>query len=572
MKRQEIDRLRLSPEVAWEAHFHELVAFKRAYGHCRVVRHRRQHRALGGWVSRQRSIAKRGLLSKEKLRRLEAIGFDWSPVDSYWERQFGALAKFRRAHGHCKVPACWPANPALSRWVSVQRMLWAAGRLRADRRRRLKQIGLRRNDWEQRWQRQFRQLREFRRRFGHCQVPAQWGDNPSLSNWVARQRKLRNEGRLKAGRRCRLMAIGFAWKGRNRKSYENKELWNASYAALARYQRAHGHCLALASRPGTWWLSQWATQQREARLRGVLSEERRRKLDALGFAWDGEQANWDARWERRFDQLLAFRRRFGHCRVPAGWSENTPLSAWVQIQRVRKKQGKLRAERMRRLNAIGFMWKSPLKQHADPEARWNEMLAALVAYKKTHGECVVPEGHPHTAQLNRWVKGQREAGHHGRLREDRRQRLDALGFVWDASKVRHERQWERRFADLLEFKRRFGHCCVPKGFSEDPALGRWVYSQRRFRQQGKLNPRCVQRLNEIGFQWEGSAPIIERAKEILRNLEEAELTPEGQPKIAQHEHGRGKGKGGRGKGKAGAKTAKVSEPLPQMYLFGEKTK
>jgi DNA mismatch repair protein MutS len=67
-------------------------------------------------------------------------------------------------------------------------------------------------------------------------------------------------------------------------------------------------------------------------------------------------------------------------------------------------------------------------------------------------------------------------------------------------------------------------------------------------------------------------PVIERAKEILRNLEEAELTPEGQPKIAQHEHGKAKGKAARGKGKTGTKTAKVSEPPPQMYLFGEKTR
>ncbi|MFZ2644360.1 MAG: DNA mismatch repair protein MutS [Verrucomicrobiia bacterium] len=67
-------------------------------------------------------------------------------------------------------------------------------------------------------------------------------------------------------------------------------------------------------------------------------------------------------------------------------------------------------------------------------------------------------------------------------------------------------------------------------------------------------------------------PVIERAKEILRNLEESELTPEGQPKIAQHEHGRGKGKAGRGKGKAAGKPGKVSEPPPQMFLFGDKVK
>jgi DNA mismatch repair protein MutS len=60
-------------------------------------------------------------------------------------------------------------------------------------------------------------------------------------------------------------------------------------------------------------------------------------------------------------------------------------------------------------------------------------------------------------------------------------------------------------------------------------------------------------------------PVIERAKEVLRNLEEAELIPEGQPKIAQHEHGKGKPKPKRKPGKAG-------EPAPPMFLFGAKSK
>jgi len=65
-------------------------------------------------------------------------------------------------------------------------------------------------------------------------------------------------------------------------------------------------------------------------------------------------------------------------------------------------------------------------------------------------------------------------------------------------------------------------------------------------------------------------PVIERAKEILRNLEESELTPEGQPKIAQHEHRHAKG--GTRKAKGGTKPGKVSEPPPQMFLFGDKVK
>jgi DNA mismatch repair protein MutS len=52
--------------------------------------------------------------------------------------------------------------------------------------------------------------------------------------------------------------------------------------------------------------------------------------------------------------------------------------------------------------------------------------------------------------------------------------------------------------------------------------------------------------------------VIERAKEVLANLEEAELSADGQPAIARHDSKTGK-----------KKKLKVNEPPPQMFLFGK---
>lgn len=49
--------------------------------------------------------------------------------------------------------------------------------------------------------------------------------------------------------------------------------------------------------------------------------------------------------------------------------------------------------------------------------------------------------------------------------------------------------------------------------------------------------------------------VIARAKEVLANLEEAELSADGKPKLAQRK-----------------KKSAVTEPVPQMYLFGQKPK
>ena len=81
-------------------------------------------------------------------------------------------------------------------------------------------------------------------------------------------------------------------------------------------------------------------------------------------------------------------------------------------------------------------------------------------------------------------------------------------------------QWEAMYLSLLEYKARTGNCLVPHRYSENPALGAWVSTQRRqfkvFTEgrawTGKANstpidPYRVARLDEIGFAWTTDNPI-----------------------------------------------------------------
>jgi hypothetical protein len=79
----------------------------------------------------------------------------------------------------------------------------------------------------------------------------------------------------------------------------------------------------------------------------------KRRLDAIAFIW-----NWRD-YLQGFTALLKFKRRKGHCRVPAFHSEgNYKLGHWVSTQRryKQKYQEQMSAERKARLNKIGFVW------------------------------------------------------------------------------------------------------------------------------------------------------------------------------------------------------------------------
>ena len=46
------------------------------------------------------------------------------PAEDPWDQLYQRLATFRQLHGHCLVPRKYEADPRLARWVEVQRGLW----------------------------------------------------------------------------------------------------------------------------------------------------------------------------------------------------------------------------------------------------------------------------------------------------------------------------------------------------------------------------------------------------------------------------------------------------------------
>jgi hypothetical protein len=127
--------------------------------------------------------------------------------------------------------------------------------------------------------------------------------------------------------------------------------------------------------------------------------------------------------------------------------------------------------------------------------RWERGFVALSKFRAREAHCC-PERHHVEGKfkLGQWVSVQR-------YRKDfvpveRKRRLDRIGFVWDW----RDYLWEQKFAALLKFQRRKGHCCVPTLHRESRLrLGWWVVMQRRNKKQMSAERR--KRLNKIGFVW-----------------------------------------------------------------------
>jgi len=199
-------------DTRWQTRLAQLQAYQRRYG-VGELPSPEANPVLGAWLKWQRK--RRGIPAAQR-KQLETLGVEWHPVQSHWQRRYGELRAFKQQLGSCSVPHGWEPNPALGHWVARQRRRRQRGTLAPEQRRLLDELGF---DWvgnpmppRKSWEERFRELRKFKQRFGHCQVPAVWAENTPLGAWVRHQRVLHEQGKLPAHQRRRLDELGFCWR------------------------------------------------------------------------------------------------------------------------------------------------------------------------------------------------------------------------------------------------------------------------------------------------------------------------------------------------------------------------
>jgi hypothetical protein len=97
-------------------------------------------------------------------------------------------------------------------------------------------------------------------------------------------------------------------------------------------------------------LGNWVRKQR--RNRKSLHSKKIQRLESLHFVWDPHEA----KWEIGFALLEKYKQEFGDCLVPNEYKTacDYALGNWVGTQRGNRKS--LSLKRIKRLNAIGFVW------------------------------------------------------------------------------------------------------------------------------------------------------------------------------------------------------------------------
>jgi superfamily II DNA or RNA helicase len=131
-------------EARWEEGFAHLEKFVEREDHSRVPKPYRDDDGyrLGGWVNGLRQRRKRGELTDDRIRRLEALpGWTWDPHEARWEEGYARLVRFAEREGHCRVPKDYRDDGyQLGAWVNNLRAFRRRGRLSEERAKRLEAL------------------------------------------------------------------------------------------------------------------------------------------------------------------------------------------------------------------------------------------------------------------------------------------------------------------------------------------------------------------------------------------------------------------------------------------------
>lgn len=173
-------------------------------------------------------------------------------------------------------------------------------------------------------------------------------------------------------------------------------------------------------------------------------------------------------WEDSYQLLKEYKAKYGDPNVPRDFKDDPSLAEWCKTQR--SKQKTLLSERKRKLEEIGFLFRDTLKERSN--AQWEENFQRLKAasLQEKANSSIDQEGDNEnendnnqndttqsSSDLSRWMATQRQNYKRGLLSEERKKKLDSIGFEWSIRKEycssrgrpKAEDQWRKQYEYLV---------------------------------------------------------------------------------------------------------------------------
>ena len=425
-----------------------------------------------------------------------------------WNIMFECCKKYKQTFGDLMVPKAYktPEGYSLGTWLDTQRRVYRGeqnGNLDDEKIRLLESIGMKWDPYKDIiFERNINALKRFYKENGHLKVPHGYvtDDGIRLGDFVVRLRAYRKAGikssYISPDRIEQLDSIGMIWDVPDM-------VWQQNIAALRNYYDKHGNIdipKGYISDDGVdlhSWLKGIKYAYRSGNTSSGLSEEQIKELNDLGMIWGSIH---DIKWMKSCENACKYYSQFGNWSIPKDYrtSDGQRLQTWVQNQRTKFSQGKLKQEQIDLLNAVNFVWEAPT-----PEENWEKYYTIAVAYFKEFGNLDVKRRTEYMGvPLGAWLQTQRKirlGGKEGQtLTDEQILRLDAIGMRWHSIK---DARWLENLNDVLQYYSEYENLDVSYAYISPNGnrIAVWLKKQKDNYKAGKLTDIQLQQLETVGF-------------------------------------------------------------------------
>ena len=162
------------------------------------------------------------------------------------------------------------------------------------------------------------------------------------------QRNKYKNGKLSAAQIKKLVALNIVWD-----IYEAR--WIIGYKYMCEYKQLYRNTMPLSDymTDDGFALGVWAANQRSKRRSGSLSDERIKQLEAIGFIWEPNKANW----QKHYAEAKKYYEHNGSISVSKTYVTDggVRLRYWIDTQKKAYKKGKLDNSQIKKLELIGVL-------------------------------------------------------------------------------------------------------------------------------------------------------------------------------------------------------------------------
>jgi len=509
----------------WMRRYEELIEFKEEHGHANVPSQftYKLSPPLGDWVKRMRRTKRDGKLTDARQKLLLDIGFEFDKpkgggkkvvFSGVWNKAYLELCDYQDEHGNIEVPDNYKHTPEssclLDMWIKRQRTAFKAGKLDNDLIQKLEEVGVDLSgrarpfgyELDADWTSTYKELKKYSDANGNCNVPE--GDG-NLGAWAKAQREAYGEGQLNEHKAGMLQNLGFNFFSKG--PLVSKDPWDSRFSELQAYHKVHGDTNVPRYFPLNLALGEFVHDLRTGYQHGALTEGRKKLLKDIGFTFVTSKGRKNTnKWDTTFEELKRYKAKHGTIEIPDSDKSNVVLAGWVSRQRRYQRDQTLKKDRYEKLKAFGFDFGGP----AQVRSSWETQYQAIVEFKEEHGHLKIPTNYEPNPSLYFWIGTQRQSYKHGKLSEERIEKLTELGIDLEIQQSRerpkgksgpaflNSKEWDRCFDCLVKYKEEHGDCNVSQREEKD-RLGSFCHYMRYYHKQGKLSDEQTKKLADIGF-------------------------------------------------------------------------